>query len=81
MRTQTNAGGGRRRSDRRAPSRVPRSQRAELAAKLKAEYEATKQTISTLATRHGLGYPLVSALLHEAGADIRLGPNSLRPPS
>ncbi|MEU2968926.1 helix-turn-helix domain-containing protein [Streptomyces ardesiacus] len=57
----------------RAPTRVPRSQRAELAAKLKAEYEATKQTIGALAERHGLGYSLVSALLHEAGATIRQG--------
>ncbi|MEU9355020.1 hypothetical protein AB0D65_29495 [Streptomyces griseoloalbus] len=49
------------------------SQRAELAAKLKNEYDATQATIGTLATKHGLGYHLVRALLHEAGADIRQG--------
>ncbi|WP_372457360.1 helix-turn-helix domain-containing protein [Streptomyces olivaceus] len=61
-------------SGRPAPRRrVASSQRAELAAKLKHEYDATQMTIGTLATKHGLGYHLVRGLLHEAGANIRQG--------
>jgi len=59
--------------ERGAPCRIAPSQRAELAAKLKGEYEATKWSIGSLAEKHGLSYGLVRKLLHEAGADVRQG--------
>ncbi|MFE0420072.1 helix-turn-helix domain-containing protein [Streptomyces tendae] len=49
------------------------SQRPELAARLKTEYEATRGTIGNLAQKHGLGYHLVRALLHEARTHLRQG--------
>ncbi|WP_435883420.1 helix-turn-helix domain-containing protein [Streptomyces tendae] len=61
------------RDGRASPSRVAASQRTELAAELRTEYEATPGTIGNLAQKHGLGYHLVRALLHEAGASIRQG--------
>lgn len=73
-RNRTNVRASHQRPERANPwCRVPSSQRAELAAKLKEEYEASHGTIGTLAAKHGLGYHLVRALLHEAGADIRQG--------
>ncbi|GAA2439655.1 helix-turn-helix domain-containing protein [Streptomyces glaucus] len=58
---------------RSSPHRVAKPQRAELAATLKHEYEATQATIGSLARKHGLNYSLVRTLLHEAGANVRQG--------
>lgn len=53
--------------------RVAGMDRAELAARLKAELEATNTTIGSLADKHGMSYSLVRTLLHEADAQIRQG--------
>jgi transposase len=61
---------------RSSPRRVPNSEREALAARLKADHEATHCTVGDLAQKHGLTYHLVATLLHEAGAQVPQDPRA-----